>query len=35
MEEVNSTEIIRLIQWLRQKGLSEEEILECIEYIHK
>lgn len=32
---INDKHIQRLIEWLRQNGLSEEKILECIEYITK
>ena len=32
---MNSKEVIRLIEWLKQKGFSDEEILDCICYIGK
>jgi len=35
MEELRSTEILKLIEWLRANGFTEAQIVECIEYIHK
>ncbi len=32
---MTSKEIIRLIEWLRQQGYTEKQIVECIEYISK
>lgn len=34
-EEEFSKEIARLIEWLRVKGFSEEQILDCITYVCK
>ena len=34
-EEEFSKEIARLIVWLRVKGFSEEQILDCITYVCK
>ena len=34
-KEMNSKEVIRLIEWLKNKGYSDEQILECIVYIAK
>ncbi len=34
-EEEFSKEIARLIEWLRVKGFSEEQILDCIAYVCK
>ena len=34
-EEEFSKEVARLIEWLRAKGFSEEEILDCIVYVCK
>lgn len=35
MEEMTSAQTIRLIEWLRLKGFTEAQIVECIEYINK
>ena len=35
MEEMRATEILRLIEWLKAQGFTIEQIVECIEYIHK
>lgn len=35
MEELKSTEIVRLIEWLRDKGFTDTQIIECIEYMSK
>lgn len=32
-EEMTITEVIRMNEWLRAKGLSDEEILDCQNYI--
>lgn len=32
---MTSTEINRLIEWLRQKGFSDSEIIECIIYLER
>ena len=32
-EMITKTQIVRLIEWLRAKGLTAEEIVECIEYM--
>ena len=34
-KEMNSKEVIRLIEWLKQNGFTDEQILECIVYIAK
>ena len=34
-EEEFSKEVTRLIEWLRAKGFSEEQILDCIAYVCK
>jgi hypothetical protein len=35
MEEMTSTQELRLIEWLKSQGFTSEKILECIEYINK
>ena len=30
---MQQSEIVRLIQWLREHGHTAEEILDCIEYL--
>lgn len=35
MDEMTSREINRLIEWLKSKGFSADEILRCLEYIGK
>lgn len=36
MEEmITSRQLLRLIEWLRAKGIPNELIVECIEYINK
>lgn len=35
MEELRDKHIQLLIEWLRKQGFTEEQILECIEYITK
>lgn len=32
---ITSRQLIRLIEWLRAKGVPEEEILKCVEYINQ
>ena len=34
-KEMNSKEVIRLMEWLKQNGFTDEQILECIVYIAK
>lgn len=34
-EEEFSKEVTRLIEWLRAKGFSAEQILDCIAYVCK
>lgn len=33
--EMSSQDIARLIEWLRQHGHTDAEIVECLEYISK
>ena len=35
MDELKDKHIQRLIEWLRAQGFTEEQILECIEYLTK
>ena len=35
MEELTARQTVRLIEWLRSKGFTEEQIVECIEHINK
>ena len=35
MEEMTCKEIARLIEWLKSKGHTSEEIIACIEHISK
>ncbi len=35
MDEMNTAEINRLIEWLQMKGMTDKEIVECLEYIGK
>lgn len=35
MDEMTATQTVRLIEWLRLQGLTEAQIVECIEYINK
>lgn len=30
---MTATEMARLAEWLKKKGLTDEEIIECINYI--
>lgn len=35
LEEMTASQTIKLIEWLRAQGFTEEQILKCIEYINK
>ena len=35
MEEMSTTGIARLIEWLRSHGHTDSEIVACLEYITK
>lgn len=35
MDEMRSTEILRLIEWLKAQGFDDTKIVECIEYLSK
>ena len=34
MENMTENQTLRLIKWLKAKGLSDKEIVECLEYIN-
>lgn len=33
MEEINGTFLARMILWMRENGISDKDILSCIEFI--
>ena len=35
MIEMTENQTVRLIEWLKSKGLTDAEIVECMEYINK
>lgn len=35
MDEMTSRQIVRLIEWLKAQGFTDEQIVECIEHINK
>lgn len=35
MDELTSRQTVRLIEWLRANGFTDEQIIECIEFINK
>jgi DNA-binding transcriptional regulator YhcF (GntR family) len=35
LEEMTSRQTVRLIEWLRAQGFTEEQIVQCIEHINK
>lgn len=35
MDDMTATDIARLIEWLRNHGHTDAEIVECLEYITK
>lgn len=35
MSEMTAEQTVRLIEWLKTKGLTDTEIVECFEYINK
>ena len=35
MSEMTAEQTVRLIEWLKAKGLTDSEIVECFEYINK
>lgn len=35
MKEMTASQTSRLIDWLRAKGLTDKEIVECFKYINK
>ncbi len=32
---MTENQTVRLIEWLKEKGLTDEEIVECLTYINK
>lgn len=35
MEEMTARQTVRLIEWLREQGFTEEQIVNCIEFINQ
>jgi hypothetical protein len=35
MSEMTEKQTVRLIEWLKAKGLTDAEIVECFRYINK
>jgi hypothetical protein len=35
MSEMTAEQTVRLIEWLKAKGLTDTEIVECFKYINK
>jgi len=35
MEEMTSKEISRLIEWLKSKGMTSDEIIDCLQTLSK
>ena len=35
MSEMTENQTVRLIEWLKAKGLTDAEIVECMQYINK
>lgn len=35
VDEMTARQTVRLIEWLRAQGFTEEQIVECIEHINK
>ena len=35
MEEMTARLTVRLIEWLKKQGFTNEKIIECLEYINK
>ena len=35
MNEMSESQTVRLIEWLKAKGLTDTEIVECLKYINK
>lgn len=33
--DMTENQTVRLIEWLKSKGLTDTEIVECMEYINK
>ena len=35
MNEMTENQTVRLIEWLKSKGMTDEEIVQCMQYINK
>lgn len=35
MSEMTASQTVRLIEWLKAKGLTDEQIVECFKYINE
>lgn len=35
MDEMSARQTVRLIEWLRAQGFTDEQIVECLEYINR
>ena len=35
VDNMSNKEVVRLIEWLKSKGFSSDDIVECLEYISK
>lgn len=35
VEEMTSRQTVRLIEWLKKQGFTDEQIVECLEYINQ
>ena len=35
MSEMTESQTVRLINWLKAKGMTDAEIVECLKYINK
>lgn len=35
MDEMSARQTVRLIEWLRAQGFSDEQIVECLEHINR
>lgn len=35
MTEMTENQMVRLIEWLKSKGLTDADIVQCMEYINK
>lgn len=35
VEEMTSRQTVRLIEWLKKQGFTDEQIVKCLEYINQ